>query len=61
MVDVSSVALSGLFANEKRIAVAASNIANLNTNNYNAQELQQSSNAAGGELFPEVLLSAGVR
>ncbi len=48
MVDVSVVALSGLFANEKRISVAANNIANANTENFKAQEVVQSSNEAGG-------------
>lgn len=48
MVDVASVALSGLYANEKRLAVAADNIANANTENFKAKELKQSSNEAGG-------------
>jgi flagellar basal body rod protein FlgC len=48
MVSVSSVALSGLFANEKRIAVAADNIANANTSGFEAKDLALSSNAGGG-------------
>jgi flagellar hook protein FlgE len=48
MVDVSAVALSGLFANQKRISVAANNIANANTEDFQAQEVIQSSNAGGG-------------
>lgn len=48
MVNVSAVSLSGLFANEKRIAVAADNIANANTNDFAAKELELSSNGAGG-------------
>ena len=48
MVDVGAVALSGLYANEKRLAVAADNIANANTEGFRAKDLQQSSNDGGG-------------
>jgi flagellar basal-body rod protein FlgC len=48
MVDVTSVALSGLAANERRLAVAADNIANANTPGFEAKKLQLSSNDAGG-------------
>lgn len=48
MVDVSTVALSGFQASEKRIAVAANNIANANTDGFRAQAVSQSSNASGG-------------
>lgn len=48
MVDVNSVALSGLYANEKRIAVAAENIANANSGNYKAVKLDAVSNPGGG-------------
>ena len=48
MVNVSAVALSGLYANEKRIAVAADNIANAQSVDFKAKEVQQSANEAGG-------------
>lgn len=48
MVSVAAVALSGVFANEKRLAVAAENIANANTKDFAAKELELSSNAGGG-------------
>jgi flagellar basal body rod protein FlgC len=48
MVDVGAVALSGLYANEKRISVAANNIANAQSADYKAQEVQQNSVASGG-------------
>jgi flagellar basal body rod protein FlgC len=48
MVNVSAVALSGVFVNEKRIAVAAENIANANTKNFAAKELALASNTGGG-------------
>lgn len=48
MVDVSAIALSGVYANEKRIAVAADNIANLQSANYNAKKVDYVSNPAGG-------------
>jgi flagellar basal body rod protein FlgC len=48
MVNVNAVALSGVFANEKRIAVAADNIANANTKDFAAKKLELSSNAGGG-------------
>ncbi len=48
MVSVAAVALSGVFANEKRVAVAADNIANLNTKDFAAKQLQLSSVESGG-------------
>ncbi len=48
MVNVNAVALSGLAANQKRVAVAADNIANLQTPDFQAKELELSSNAGGG-------------
>jgi flagellar basal body rod protein FlgG len=48
MVSVSAIALSGFAASEKRISVAANNIANATTEGFRAQEVQQTSNAAGG-------------
>ena len=48
MVDVSSIALSGLYASEQRIAVASDNIANVNTTDFRAKDVVQISQAAGG-------------
>lgn len=48
MVDISAIALSGLYANEKRLAVAATNIANAQSDNFKAQELKLTSNDGGG-------------
>lgn len=49
MVDtVTSIALSGLRASEKRIQVAADNIANVSTPNYKTAAVQQTSLAQGG-------------
>ncbi|MFZ4541584.1 MAG: flagellar basal body protein [Rickettsiales bacterium] len=48
MVDVSATALSGLYANEKRLQVAADNIANAQTDGFKAKEVEQSANASGG-------------
>ena len=48
MVSVSATSLSGLYASEKRIAVAADNIANANTPNFKAKDLDLSSDATGG-------------
>lgn len=48
MVDVSAVALSGIYASEKRIAVAADNVANLQTPGFAAKDVVQSANAGGG-------------
>lgn len=48
MVDVSAIALSGVRANEQRIAVAADNIANSLSEDYAAKQVQQVSNPAGG-------------
>ena len=47
MVDVSSVALSGLNASEARLSAAASNIANANTNGYRARAVAQTTNQDG--------------
>jgi flagellar basal body rod protein FlgG len=48
MVDAISTALSGFRASEQRIAVAADNIANVNTTNFRAQEVTQASQPTGG-------------
>lgn len=48
MVNVTSVALSGFNANSERIAVAADNIANINTKDFEAKEQQLSSVAPAG-------------
>ncbi len=48
MGSVGAAALSGLYANEQRIAVAADNIANVDSPDYNAKQVTQSSNEAGG-------------
>ena len=48
MVDVNSTALSGLYAAEQRISVAANNIANVNTPNFRAKDVVQISQSAGG-------------
>lgn len=48
MSSVSATSLSGLYANETRINVAAQNIANVDSENYKAQAVQQSTDAAGG-------------
>lgn len=46
--NVTSVALSGFNANSERIAVAADNVANLNTPDYATKQQQLSSVSAGG-------------
>lgn len=46
--DVSAISLSGLYANERKLAVAADNIANANTDGYQAKEVKQTSVAGGG-------------
>lgn len=46
--DVGAISLSGLAANEKRLQVAANNIANANTDGFKAQAVEQSSLASGG-------------
>jgi flagellar basal body rod protein FlgG len=48
MVDVGAVALSGLYASEKRLQVAANNIANANTDGFKSQAVEQTSVAGGG-------------
>lgn len=48
MVNVFSVALSGLAASEKRIGVSASNTANASTPDFKAKEVKQTANAGGG-------------
>lgn len=48
MVSVSAVALSGFQASEKRIAVAADNIANAQSTDYKAKDLAQTSVDGGG-------------
>ncbi len=48
MGSVGAVALSGLFASETRISVAANNIANVDSSNYHAEDVVQSSVAGGG-------------
>ena len=48
MGSVGAAALSGLYANEKRIAVVADNIANADSSNYKAKDVVQSSDATGG-------------
>lgn len=48
MVGISAVALSGYAASEKRLAVAAENIANAESPDFKAKKLEQSSDAAGG-------------
>ncbi len=48
MVDINSTALSGLYAAEQRISVAADNIANVNTPNFRAKDVVQTSQSTGG-------------
>lgn len=48
MVDVSAISLSGLYANERKLAVAADNIANANTDGYQAKDVKQTSLTGGG-------------
>lgn len=46
--NVGATALSGLYASEKRIAVAADNVANSDSPDYVAKDVALSSNAGGG-------------
>lgn len=48
MIDASRIALTGLNAAERRLAVSAHNTANANTPNFSAQRVVQSSVAGGG-------------
>lgn len=48
MVDISAIALSGLRASETRLSNAATNLANSDSSNYKATDVQQTTNAAGG-------------
>lgn len=48
MVDVSAIALSGLHANERRLAVAAENVANAATEGYKPKEVEQTPSTGGG-------------
>ncbi|MES2984960.1 MAG: flagellar basal body protein [Pseudomonadota bacterium] len=48
MVSVSSNALSGLYASEKRLSTAAENIANADVIGFKAKDVAQSTNDNGG-------------
>jgi flagellar basal body rod protein FlgC len=48
MVSVNAIALSGLRASEQRLGVAADNIANANTPDFRAKQVQQTSVVSGG-------------
>ncbi|MFZ4125569.1 MAG: flagellar basal body protein [Rickettsiales bacterium] len=48
MIDASKIALTGLNASERRLAVSANNTANATTPNFTAQRVVQSSVVEGG-------------
>ena len=48
MVDVSAVALSGFAASQRRLAVAADNVANANTIGFKAKDVEQTALDTGG-------------
>ena len=48
MVNLSSIALSGMQAAQSQLQASASNVANLSTPGYRRQEVQQASQRGGG-------------
>jgi flagellar hook-associated protein FlgK len=48
MATISNIALSGMSAAQAQLNVSANNIANMNTEGFKRQELQQSQQTGGG-------------